>query len=67
LKILLYQHFQLYNQNHKNSILLGGDTVSEVQSKAIKSSVDGAALQYICNGNLPVLDALIDSKLTFNL
>ena len=61
------QIIKYFNQNHKNSILLGGDTVSEVQSKAIKSSGGGAALQYICNENLPVLDALKKNKLKFNL
>ena len=45
---------------------MGGDTVSEVQSKAIKSSGGGAALQYIREGNLAVLDALRVNKIKFN-
>ena len=60
------QIIRYFDQNKKNSILLGGDTVSEVKAKCIKSSGGGAALQYICKQKLPILEALKKNKLKFD-
>ena len=60
------QIIKYFDQNKKNSILLGGDTVSEVKAKCIKSSGGGAALQYICKQKLPILEALKKNKLKFD-
>ena len=61
------QIIQYFNQNYKNSILLGGDTVEEIKSKAHKSSGGGAALEYICKNNVVILDALISNTKKFNI
>ena len=61
------QIIKYFDQNQKNSILLGGDTVSEIESKSIKSSGGGAALQYVCQQELPILEALKENKLKFDL
>ena len=61
------QIIQYFNQNYENSILLGGDTVEEIKSKAHKSSGGGAALEYICKNNLVILDALRANTKKFNI
>jgi len=55
----------LENPNVK-SIVLGGDSASEIPSKGLKSSGGGAALQVICEGKTAVCEALKKNKEKFN-
>ncbi len=41
-----------------NTILLGGDTTAELPFGGTKSPGGGSALQYVCDGTLPILTAL---------
>ncbi len=44
------------------AILLGGDTVAELPFDGNTSVGGGSALQYICDGDLPILGALADQS-----
>ena len=44
--------------NKKKSLLLGGDTVSDLNFQGNKSSGGGSALYYLSNKSLPVIDTV---------
>ncbi|HEV7598959.1 MAG TPA: phosphoglycerate kinase [Bradyrhizobium sp.] len=44
------------------AILLGGDTMADLPFDGNKSVGGGSALQYICDGDLPILAALVDQS-----
>ena len=55
------------NKNKKNSLMLGGDTVSDLPFKGLKSSGGGSSLHYLSNKVLPVLKSLYKNQKKFNV
>ena len=55
------------NKNKKNSLMLGGDTVSDLPFKGLKSSGGGSSLFYLSNKVLPVLEDLYKNQKKFNV
>ena len=55
------------NKNKKNSLMLGGDTVSDLPFKGLKSSGGGSSLFYLSNKVLPVLESLYRNQRKFNV
>ena len=52
-------------RNEQGSILLGGDTVNELEFAGTTSTGGGSALEYLCTGKLAVLEALRQNKERF--
>lgn len=55
------------NRNKKNSLLLGGDTVSDIRFKGNKSSGGGSALYYLSNKTLPLIKSVYKNQKIFNV
>ena len=55
------------NKNKKNSLMLGGDTVSDLPFKGLKSSGGGSSLYYLSNQVLPILKNLYMNQKQFNV
>ena len=55
------------NKNKKNSLMLGGDTVSDLPFNGLKSSGGGSSLLYLSNKVLPVLENLYKNQKKFNV
>jgi len=55
------------NKNKKTSLMLGGDTVSDLPFKGLKSSGGGSSLFYLSNKVLPVLENLYKNQKKFNV
>ena len=53
--------------NKKNSLLLGGDTVSDLKYNGIKSSGGGSALYYLSNKMLPIIHTIYKNQKKFNV
>lgn len=53
--------------NKKNSLLLGGDTVSDLKYNGIKSSGGGSALYYLSNKMLPIIHIIYKNQKKFNV
>jgi phosphoglycerate kinase len=53
--------------NKKKSLLLGGDTVSDLNFQGNKSSGGGSALYYLSNKSLPVIDTMYKNQKEFNV
>ena len=54
-------------KNKSNSLLLGGDSVSELNFNGPKSSGGGSALYYLSNNILPVITGLCKNQKKFNV
>ena len=55
------------NKNKKNSLMLGGDTVSDLPFKGLKSSGGGSSLYYLSNQVLPISKYLYMNQKHFNV
>ena len=55
------------NKNKKKSLLLGGDTVSDLKFRGNKSSGGGSALYYLSNKSLPLVDSMYKNQRVFNV
>ena len=55
------------NKNKKNTLMLGGDTVSDLPFKGLKSSGGGSSLFFLSNKVLPVLQSLYKNQKKFNV
>lgn len=55
------------NKNKKNTLMLGGDTVSDLPFKGLKSSGGGSSLFFLSNKVLPVLENLYKNQKRFNV
>ncbi len=55
------------NKNKKKSLLLGGDTVSDLKFRGNKSSGGGSALYYLSNKSLPLIDSMYKNQRVFNV
>ncbi|MBD1167057.1 phosphoglycerate kinase [Pelagibacterales bacterium SAG-MED09] len=54
-------------KNKKRSLLLGGDTVSDLNFQGNKSSGGGSALYYLSNKSLPLIDTMYKNQKEFNV
>jgi len=54
-------------KNKKHSLLLGGDTVSDIKYDGVKSSGGGSALYYLTNKMLPIIQSIYKNQRKFHV
>ncbi len=62
-----FEILKYLKKNKTRSLLLGGDTISDLSYDGIKSSGGGSALHYLSNKPLPIITGLYKNQKKFNV
>lgn len=62
-----FEILRYIKKNRSKSLLLGGDTISDLPYDGMKSSGGGSALHYLSNKDLPIIEGLYKNQKKFNV